>query len=281
MGEAGTLLFILFTATGVGAVFVIYEVMKRQLIERVRAQWARQAWAVSLDPVGATYYGSQLKRSRTNTNGRFGALGITHGRIMFQHRSSADIFIPLEDIVWAGVHAIRVTQGKSAFNREALIVHSVINGRYDVSAWVLRGPQMRRLLEVLESHIGTRARTFGTFREDHGPAEAVQVQQDIYGQWAEVAPAARDLYLAPDRLVIGLYNFIRLPQIRRVDVYEKDTLLHQLNPFAKDLLRIEYETSEGEHAVTGFLVRDADAWAVQIGRMVRVPVGIHTGRKKK
>lgn len=273
---------VILILAGIGvmsAVLVANEVLKREFVAHIRMEWIQQAGTVTLAPVGAMYYGTQLKRNHTNYSGQFGALGISDKQLVFRARNGDRVVIPLSDIAWAGIHYIRVKRGKHTRRSTAVMVHSVCDGRYDVGAWVVQQPW--RIVATLEPHIGDKVRTFGTHREDRGPMQAVRVQQDIYGQWEEVPSPHGDLYLAPDRLVIGRREWILFSQLRRVDVYEKDNLLHQLNPLAKDLLRIEYETAEGERAVTGFFVRDADGWAEKINEIAWVPVDVHTGRKKK
>ncbi|HEX3051162.1 MAG TPA: hypothetical protein VHP83_10945 [Aggregatilineaceae bacterium] len=72
---------------------------------------------------------------------------------------------------------------------------------------------------------------------------------------------------------------IHLAQIRRLEVYAEGTR-RSINPFAQDLLRIEYEADD-KHVVTGFLLRHADEWGAELAKRTGVPFDKQEGRKKK
>jgi hypothetical protein len=80
----------------------------------------------------------------------------------------------------------------------------------------------------------------------------------------------------------GLGTSLFLAQIREVGAFSRGSVLNSLNPFAEELLRVEYHpTPDGKPEVIGFLVRNADDWAAAIQDRGPARIVVHAGRKKK
>ena len=179
-----------------------------------------------------------------------------------------------------GLTTVPVLTGRAVASRRALSVHFAGPQGWRVATFLLDKPV--EFADALSANarsakIDLPVRDSGKKREDYGPARAIRAIQDIYGEWQE--DRENDLYLAPDRLLFNWRDAIPLNDIRRLDVFQQASA----NPLAADILRIEYDTPDGEydHETTGFLVRRADKWAEEIAQRAEAPITIHTGRKRK
>ncbi|HEX3051164.1 MAG TPA: hypothetical protein VHP83_10955 [Aggregatilineaceae bacterium] len=223
----------------------------------------------------------------------WGAVGIVDQTLVFEGNTGDDQWINLATIRWVGVKTLSLQEGKYAFKKEALVVHAEQDGEWRVLTFLSTsdnpwanipskldyatyefGKQLAELCK-LEFEVCTGR------SEDFGPTDAQQMNQDVYGQWhpADDSRLEKKLYLAPDRLIYGWKDTIHLAQIRKLEVYAEGTR-RSINPFAQDLLRIEYE-ADGNHVVTGFLLRHADEWGTELAKRTGVPFDWQEGRKKK
>ena len=262
----------------------------------IRARWRRSKRDILFAPVITQFYGDKPRTRHTMVRPESGVLGIADGALVFIRRfSEHERAIPFEHIHHVGNRPIVVQQGKHTARKQALIVHYERGGRWRVGAWILTR-DLVDLTRVLRAQVRHNTPYMGPDREDFGPMRAERLKQDIYGQWnpfdLEIRPydpddplpaslSEADLYLAPDRLLFDCHDAVLLSQMRRVEVYEKGGPLHELNPFREDLLRIEYETPDGERDTVGFEVRRAERWGREITKRAGIPFQVHEGRKKK
>jgi len=121
-------------------------------------------------------------------------------------------------------------------------------------------------------------RDAGSGREDFGPARALRMHEDVYGEWH--ADREDQLYLAPDRLLFGWRSAIPLDDIQRLNVLHRGGL-DALRPLASGLLRIEYRAAEGAIETVGFKVRRPAEWADAIAEHSASGLPVGQGRKKK
>jgi hypothetical protein len=210
------------------------------------------------------------------------------GRRRYDEEWVPEEWIPFDQIRWLGTRYVSGQEGHSGIKRDALIVHYEQRGFWHVGAWF--SVQQNDLIKALSVETGLPVIKYFGEREDYGPAPAARQIEDVYGRWhpfregghlPSVDADQGELYLAPDRLLFNRRHPIHLAQVRRVDVFEPGGVLAELDPFHEDLLRIEYETPDQQHAVIGFLVRGGDRWASAIRTRTSVPYEHHRGRKKK
>jgi hypothetical protein len=264
---------------GIGGIASVAEMRsRRRYVARVRAEWVRAGRIVHYGPIGATCYGRRPHSVYNTSDGSFGALGLVDSKLVFVGRGSVayTAILPFEAIRWAGTRLITVSGGRSPSETRALIIH--YDGPDGWYVYTFAGKQIYPFSEALEQIAGLTVHQPAFEREDYGPAHVTRLNQDIYGQWT--LDRRGELYLAPDRLLFDWHGPILLSQFRQADVYSKGGL-NELNPFAEELLRIEYEDADGEPHTVGFQVRHADKWADFIAQRTQLPVEYHTGRKKK
>jgi hypothetical protein len=278
---------------------------RRGHVARVEDEWRRAGRDIRLPPVRAKYYGSEPPKVY-DWRHTSGALGLVDGQMIFVPRDDRPgLMIPFERICWIGTRAITIREGwgksQRQVSREALIVHYEGDDewtgqpRYCVAAFLTKAR-----IEIAGALSAETGLTYHVSepREDFGPERATRLRQDIYGQWSPAPRSPRylsvfapadlpsdwlsqgDLYLAPDRLLFDYQDPIYLAQIRRLEVYHKG-VLGRLNPFDDELLRIEYATPEGENRVTGYALRQGEAFGQAIHDFTGAPWEVHTGRKKK
>ncbi len=244
-------------------------------VNQVRTAWVRAGRIVRFGPVGATCL--DLQPRRTYSGGTFGALGIADGQLIFSgHRDNAcNLNLSFTQLQRIGLTTVSVLTGRVTAGKRALAVHFTGPEGWRVATFLLDKPV--EFAQTLSTNTGLPVHDSGRQREDYGPARAIRVIQDIYGEWQEDREG--DLYLAPDRLLFHWRNVIPLIDIQRMDVFQQASA----NPLAADILRIEYDTPTGEYEneTTGFLVRRADKWAEEIAQRAEAPITIHTGRKRK
>jgi hypothetical protein len=249
--------------------------------------WAEQQWRLTgepihFGPVGATCYGTEPIQSYRNCAGHYGAVGILGEYFVFSTRAWERYMVPLASIIWAGVREITVAHGKGTKKVSALMVHGEFQDEYYVFA--LSSDERYAIEQQLSARRNLRIANLGDRSESYGPATVTRVAQDIYGEWHEEDYG--QLFLAPDRLRFSHLDrpatSIFLGQIRAVGAFSRGGILNNLNPFAEDLLRIEYQpTPDGKPEVIGFVVRDGDIWAESIHVCSPARIALHTGRKKK
>jgi hypothetical protein len=264
-------LLLLGGAVGIGGAVVAREQRaRRNFVTGVRTEWTRSGQIVRYGPVGAFYYGSRPQRKYFNR--AYGALGITRNSLVFEgHRKwTGNILIRIKAIRWIGVRIIMPHTSGAA---QALIIHSNDFNRWSVH--IFTPDQFTDIAEELSRYAELPLHQLGTEREDYGSARAQRMIQDIYGEWS--GESNGELYLAPDRLLFDWEDAVLLSQIREIGAFVKGGL----NPFATDLLRIEYESPDSGLHTVGFLMRDADQWAEVIQSHTGAPLNIQAGRKKK
>jgi hypothetical protein len=244
-----------------------------QHVIRVRTAWVRAGQIVHYGPVGGVCLGDRPRRAYGN--GVFGALGITGGRLVFDgYRSSTEnISVPYAQIRHIGLSAVSVRRA----TKRALSVHYDSPDGWRVATFLTDSPV--ELAQALADECDLPVYDSGEAREDFGPTRALRLFEDVYGEWHD--DREDDLYLAPDRLLFGWRDAIPLADIRRLDVYERPGRLRDVNPLARDLLRVEYGPADGEVEVVGFVVRGADQWADALRQHAAAPLAVYIGRKRK
>jgi hypothetical protein len=267
-------------ALGIGSFSVAWLARRalRDHVIRVQTAWVHAGQLVRYGPVGAVCLGNRPRRAYGG--GIFGALGITDGRLVFDgHRNNTDnISVPSDRIRHIGLTTVPVLAGiKMQAQRRALTVHYDSPDGWRVAIFLTDMPVELAQELADEGHLPVY--DSGSAREDFGPARAVRMFQDLYGEWREDREG--DLYLAPDRLLFDWRDAIPLADIRRLDVYQQGGRLHDLSPLSRDLLRIEYGESEEDFHTVGFVVRRADRWVASIQHRASTPLDVHAGRKKK
>jgi len=282
MGDMGPELVLLIVGAlgiggaGAGAIWWIRRGQRDHVIH-VRTAWVRAGQIVRYGPIGATCLGT--RPLRLYPSGRFGALGITDGHLVFEgHRRSAEnLSVPLSNLRHIGLTTVRVWMGRTAISQRALAVHYTAPDGWRVATFV--ADESVELAQALSDESGLPVYDSGKDRDDYGPARALRMTQDVYGEWREDREG--DLYLAPDRLLFNWRETIPLDDIRRLDVYAQGGRLRGLNPLAQDLLRVEYGESGAAAETIGYLVRRGHRWADAIRRRADAPLEVYAGRKRK
>jgi hypothetical protein len=267
----------------------------RQLAQETTARWLAEGREVRFHPTPVEYYGNEPLHSHSRLAATQGLLGIADRELIFiPHGYGREQAISFDLMHWIGTHPIEVSSGDGTIKTKALVVHYEALGKWYMGAWVLDWPD--NIAGVLAKLTGQHNHSQ---REDCGPEAAECLLQDVYGQWhpaaesrhqagvasspfASVVVSAGHLYLAPDRLIFNRRYMIHLSQFRRIEVHERGGLLNQLNPFAENLLRIEYAVpDEPRCLVVGFLIRQAERWGKYLAERAQVPCEVREGRKKK
>jgi hypothetical protein len=262
--------------SGLGAAWWMRRAQRNHVI-RVQTAWVHAGQIVLYGPVGAVCLGNRPRH--VYGGGVFGALGITDGRLVFDgHRNNtANVSVSFDRIRHIGLTTVPVLAGKLYAQRRALTVHYASPDGWRVATFLTETPV--ELAQELGDEGKLPVYDSGSAREDFGPARAMRMFQDLYGEWR--ADRRGDLYLAPDRLLFAWRDEIPLAAIRRLDVYRQGGRLHDLSPFSRDLLRIEYGESGDDFRTVGFVVRHADRWTDAIQHRASTPLDVHAGRKKK
>lgn len=271
------LILLLVGGAGVVGIGVMWWQQRGQQahVNRVRTEWVRAGQIVRLGPVGATCL--DLHPRRTYSGGIFGALGIVERQIMFDgHRHHTyNLNLTFDRLQRIGLTTVPVIIGRTMNRRRVLALHYDGPDGWRVATFLLDAPV--EFANALGDQTGLPVRDSGQARDDYPPARAIRMIQDIYGEWQEDREG--ELYLAPDRLLFSGREPIPLAAIRRLDIFQQASV----NPLSADLLRVEYDTPDGDYdfETTGFLVRRADKWAEEIAQRAEAPLTIHAGRKKK
>jgi len=198
-----------------------------------------------------------------------GALGLVDGGLVFAGRQATvcDRFVPFDAVRWI---ALRRARGWPGGTRE-LAVHAERSGRWQVAVYAL--DSVVSLAEALASRCGCPVDDAGSGREDFGPARALRMVEDVYGEWH--ADREDQLYLAPDRLLFGWRDAISLESIEQVSVLERPPRAQGRGA----VLRVAAQRDNETYDVVGFAVARAGAWADAIVR--RAGGALAGGRKRK
>jgi hypothetical protein len=265
-----------------------------QFAQATANHWQARRRKVHFPPRPAGYYGNEPKPLHAYLVATGGVLGIVDRELIFvplgTRREQA---ISLDLIRWISTHATRAETGRA----DILVVHYVAAGRWHMAAWEMEEPET--IAEVLANMVGQPFHECMDLREDYGPAPATCVLQDVYGQWlpaskslyqsgvtpspfSKLTRSEGSLYLAPGWLVFDERPMFPLSHLRRIEVVEHGGTLNQINPFAQDLLRLEYAPPDDlKPRVVGFQLREADRWAEILAEHTQVPYIMNEGRKKK
>lgn len=285
-------------AVAVGVSTVLDRRRTRRFVQATAARWLAEGRDMRFYPTPAGYYGNEPLRSHARVAAEEGVLGIADRQLIFiPFKTGREQAISFDLIQWIGTHSIEVGSGDGTISRNALVVHYEAMGKWCMCAWTMDWPD--NIAEVLAKLAGQTFHKCLDHRDDYGPYEAECLLQDVYGEWHPVPEARRQagvanspfaavivsegpLYLAPDRLIFNRHHMLHLSRLRRIEVYERGGLLNHLNPFAKDLLRIEYALPDDPRAqVVGFLLPQAEQYAKLLAWRTQVPFEMREGRKKK
>ena len=237
-----------------------------RFVRDLRTEWARAGRVVHWGPVSATCVASLPGWPGGKVDG---ALGLVDGGLVFAGRQASDCdgYIPFNAVRCV---ALRRTRRWLASGRQ-VAVHAERSGRWQVSVFALES--VVPLAEALAIRANSPVYDAGAGREDFGPARALRMHEDVYGEWH--AEREDQLYLAPDRLLFGWRDAIALAQIEQVSVLERA-------PGSRDhgeVLRLAVALDEESYDVIGFGVAEAAAWADAIVR--RADGALEIGRKTK
>lgn len=228
--------------------------------------WARAGRTIHWGPVRAICVASLPGWPGGKVDG---ALGLVDGGLVFAGRRAAvcDGFVPFDAVRWVALRRARRWPGSG----RQLAVHAERSGRWQVAVFALDGAVA--LAEALASRSGCPVDDAGAGREDFGPARALRMHEDLYGEWH--AEREDQLYLAPDRLLFGWRDAIALDRIEQVSVLERAPRAQGRGAVLRLVARVDDETYE----VVGFGVARAGAWADALVR--RAGGALAVGRKKK
>ncbi len=245
---------------------------QRQYVARVQSDWVREGHIIHAAPVDAICYGLHPRRIYRHAARAFGALGLTGDQLVFSGMTNNryDLRLPYADVKLIALRTIRIRAGKTTTRARALVVHFESVQGWQTAVFQFQAAVTFAATLAHECHLSVY-----DAGQDYGPTPATQMTQDVYGEWS--GERRGDLYLIADRLIFDRRDAIRLADLQRVDVIERPSL----NPFAPDLLRLEYVTADGEPVTTGYVVRGAQRWADAIARQREEPLIVHSGRKKK
>ncbi|MBN1678746.1 MAG: hypothetical protein JW966_00545 [Anaerolineae bacterium] len=271
-----------------GLIGMLAQRAQRAHVIRVRTAWMRAAHVVHFGPVSALCLGS---RPQTRyAPGTSGALGVTGDCLAFEGRrtSRCDVQLPASMIRWIGLGTVTLEAGRRRHAVRAMSVHAERPGGWVVYTFVL--DDMHDAAISLNRVSGVPVRDAGTMCDDFGPARALRLRQDVYGDWY---PQGEDvLYLAPDRLLFAWKDAIPLAAVERLDVLKRgggrlaeligsERIGSERFGRSKQLLRVAYQLPDGDQDVAGFVVDDAQAWADALVRQADIRPDVYAGRKKK
>jgi hypothetical protein len=253
------------------------------------------------DLIDVFYYGNEPRLAYSPRQAKFGSLWMDDQQLVFtpQH-GSQELTIRFDQIRWIGQPAIRIEgagRDRIAPLKQAIEVHYLDQERWCAAIWEIadtyyeaRAARLEHFSDLLFAR--SRLAVYREASHVFGPSEATCMIQGIYGQWHSVAwqPAApppfaacrvskAPLYLTPTGRLLFDYRYeVPLDQVRRVEAYTEG----HLNPFAGQLLRLEYEIpGDPRRQSVGFIVEQAAQWGEVIAARASVPLEIHAGRKKK
>lgn len=237
-----------------------------KFVRDTRTGWVRAGRTIHWGPVSASCLASLPGWSGGRVDG---ALALVDGGLVFVGRRATvcDGFVPFQAVRWVVLR--RAHRWRSGARRVA--VHAERSGRWQVAVFALDSAVP--LAEALSARAGCPLRDAGSGREDFGPARALRMHEDVYGEWH--ADREDQLYLAPDRLLFGWRDAIALESVEQVSVLERAPGEGGRGA----LLRVMYQVDEETYDVVGFRLARAAAWAEAI---VSAAGGtLQIGRKKK
>lgn len=232
----------------------------------MRTAWARAGRTIHWGPVRAICVASLPGWPGGKVDG---VLGLVDGGLVFAGRHAADCdgYVPFDAVRWIALRRARRWRGGA----RQIAVHAERSGRWQVAVFALEG--VVSLAEALASRTGCPVYDAGAGREDFGPARALRMYEDVYGEWH--ADREDQLYLAPDRLLFGWRDAIPLENVEEISVLARAPREQGRGAVLRVAARIDDETFD----VAGFGVARAEAWA---DAMVRRAGGALTvGRMKK
>jgi hypothetical protein len=265
--------FVVVICVGLGSLLVdLYR--KQQFVHKQRVAIRMQTlWSGNLQwgPSGAYCYGLYPKAHYTTSSRRYyGTLALVDSKLQFvgYRKHDWDINIPFDQILGLGARSLPLHKKNRTSYQDSLQVHVEQNGEWRVYIFTVDSPKDI----IREIQVGRTIPVEPAMKELTEMEVVTQANQDVYGQWHEAQKG--ELYIAPDRLVFNWRSLILFEQIRQVGLIDRGGL----NPFSKDLVRIEYE-DQGQTRVIGFLLHMADDWANTFYLYSGIPVSM--GRKKK
>lgn len=242
-----------------------------KFVRHTQTEWVRAGRVIHWGPVSASCTMSLPGWSGGKVNG---ALALVDGGLEFagRHATVCDRYVPFEAV--RSVALRRAYRWRAGARR--LAVHAERSGRWQVAVFALDGAIS--LAEALSARTGCPLQDAGSGREDFGPALALRVREDIYGEWH--ADREDQLYLAPDRLLFGWRDAIPLESIEQISVLEyAPGEVRRREPSRGELLRIMQRLDEETYDVVGFRLARATPWAEAIA--VASGGSLEIGRKKK
>lgn len=219
-----------------------------RFVQHTQTEWARAGRVIHEGPVGAICAASL---PGSPGGGAEGALGVVDGGLLFAGRrdTACDVYLPLDAVRWVALR--RAARGRGGARR--LAVHAERTAQWRVVVFAL--DEAVSFGEALAARAGQPLLDASAGREDFGPAQALRLSEDVYGDWHAGREAA--LYLAPDRLLFGWRDAIPLDAIEQVGVLRRAT-------GRGTLLRVAYRVDDERYEVAGFEVPRAAAWAEAI-----------------
>jgi hypothetical protein len=239
--------------------------LKKIIVWKTRKQWIREGRTIQWGPEGIICYG--LLPRPFYVRQAFGVIGIVDHRLIFKsHVKSWNIDTPLDQISGLALCKILVRDYRGKSEQAALEIHTEYGGLWRVYT-------LTRFFQLV-----SEIRSLGV-SERHTIQQIIDMRaqflwQDVYGTWHD--HGVGDLYLAPDRIVFHWQSLIHFAEIRRIEIVEHSGL-----PFARDMVRIEYQSPENCLYTVGFVMHGAESWAEALSNHTNIPVKSHVGRKKK
>lgn len=269
-----TVLGLLFIILAVLMVVGVDRSLRAQFVRSTKARWKHEGYAIQWSLDNCLCYGT--RPTSTYREMVFGVLAIADGYVLFKGRLGADCNtkIPIDEVYGLGISTVHFGRRNSLLHqvRDVVEIHTVEWDEWQVYIFQANVTAREALCNAIQSQRAYSIPERSTARQ-MTPTHAKLMTQDVYGEWHE--EDSGDLYLAPDRIIFGWQVLLLFSTIRRIAVVEHGGL----NPFAQDLIRIDYEDTQMR--TLGFLMRGAVEWAEMLSRVIDVPVESQVGRKKK
>lgn len=213
--------------------------------------WTREHKQIQFEPRPAYYFADPA-----NADERYlGVLGIADDDLVFKSMPDryCEIKLPL-----AAIHAMEMVNSHIYLYQEPRVYGFHLLSTYD-------------LVRIMQGHVPN---VTGRIGGELSPIKTQMLTQDIYGRWDE--GMLTTIYLAPDQLLLNWMSCVHYAQIRSLTVITGES--------DKNLLRIDYDSGEGEPKVIGLTFGDAskaEAWGAALHQLTDVPYEHIEGRKKK
>ena len=245
-------------------------------VRQTRNRWLADGRRIQYGPVGSGVASLRARAHDTYVS-LFGVVGLVDGRLEYAgiFGPEINISVPFDDIHWIGLKLVAVRDDPKKNGYQVKVHFEGPDGHH---AYTFNTRHWRDFAAALHEHTGLPLHDMGRKGEELYPVQAARMSQNIYGQWQ--SDFTDKLYLAPDRVLFAWQNPILLDDIRQIEVYDKESPLEAVNPFAKDMLRIDYEVDGTQHTV-GFEMSGAQRWAEALADRSGAPLTVHRGRKKK